>query len=230
MRQILAQGRDFVRNSRNRDGFEQTKGDIEPLLTPAGVVLSSSPDLGDEFQPLSELDADARRRAGHLILQIYFRQLLGSPSAVLDLRADAFQGSAEGPLAWSPSALYVQWDPAFIAGLRDVYAGFYLDDRSRFDRGLLALGLEHADDLLLTHLGGEDQRRVRFTLEAFQSSFHALFVRCRDRNITLHRNFLALGIDLVCLYDALQLLGGEFDVRDAFEQSYQSIGNGAPAC
>ncbi len=43
-------------------------------------------------------------------------------------------------------------------------------------------------------------------------------MRCRDERVSLHRNFLALGLYLACLYDGLEGRG-PLDVRDAFERA-----------
>jgi hypothetical protein len=84
---------------------------------------------------------------------------------------------------------------------------------------LLQLGLQDSGDALVSHLGSGDQRSVRFETNAFHTSFHDTFLACRDRGVALHRNFLALGIYLVCLYDVLESLDLEFDVRGAFNRT-----------
>ena len=88
--------------------------------------------------------------------------------------------------------------------------------------------MDPLDDILLLHtfckkcshfgFGEDDQRAVRFRSTVFHSTFHQAFVSCRDAGVSLHRNFLALGIYLACLYDLLEALDLEFDVRDAFER------------
>jgi len=113
--------------------------------------------------------------------------------------------------------------PEFLTGLRNLYAGFYLEDAPRFESGLSQLGLQDSSDALLRHLGSADQRSVRFETSAFHSSFHDTFLACRDRGVALHRNFLALGIYLVCLYGVLESLDLEFDVRRAFERAHGFI-------
>ncbi len=57
---------------------------------------------------------------------------------------------------------------------------------------------------------------MRFEAKHFHATFHEVFVRCRDAGATLHRNFLALGLHLACLYDALESLAVTFDVREAW--------------
>ena len=99
-----------------------------------------------------------------------------------------------------------------------MYRGFYGEDDALFERGVRALHLEPATDVLRAHFGEGDQRAVVFETKVFHSSFHDVFVRCRDEGVSLHRNFLALGLYLACLYDALEGRG-PLDVRDAFERS-----------
>ena len=229
IRRLFAQGREFIANSRDQERFGQTRAQIASALDSCDVrVMVSEPDDGP-IAPLSELAVETRRDVGHRVLEIYFAQLFAAPRAILDLRADAFRCTEPAELTWSPRSLYVEWKPDFLARLRDVYTGFYLDDESRFERGLVGLGLEQSGDLLLTHLGSDDQRRVRFSTRAFHSSFHEMFLRCRDRGVSLHQNFLALGIYLVCLYDALEALDLEFDVRGAFERSHHDRGSATSA-
>lgn len=112
----------------------------------------------------------------------------------------------------------MEWQPEFLDGVRNLYGGFYLDDEARFAHGLEQLNLQDSGEALRHHLGSGDQRSVRFETSAFHSSFHDTFVTCRERGVALHRNFLALGIYLVCLYDVLEVLDLEFDVRGAFER------------
>ena len=64
------------------------------------------------------------------------------------------------------------------------------------------------------------QRAVRFDSAIFQTTFHAVFVRCRVQGIQLHRNFLALGAYLATLYDLLEGLDQAFAVRAAFDRAH----------
>ena len=56
---------------------------------------------------------------------------------------------------------------------------------------------------------------MTFEVNAFVASFHAIFVRCKERGIELHPNFLPLGLNLATLYATLEALRGPFDVRAA---------------
>lgn len=219
---LFRQGKEFIANGLDGERFRQTQQEIEAVLRERGLRIAfGGPSGGRDGDPLSSLDEPARRSSGQQILELYFAQVFASGAAILDLRTSSFSVDDNGGLTWRPRAFYVEWQPEFLSGLRDLYGGFYLDDDARFQRGLVTLELEHAGDLMLSHLGGDDQRKVRFEMSTFQSSFHEMFLRCRDRGVSLHRNFIALGIYLVCLYEVLESLDLEFDVRDAFERAYR---------
>lgn len=162
------------------------------------------------------LDAQARRRQGDAALRLYFRQILRWDEVVVDLRAAAFRSSG-ADLSWSPRPLWARWDPRFRDGLRELYRGFYAGDDQRFRAGLGALGMLAGEDVFRATFGGDDQRRVAFTVKGFQRTFHQVFVRCRDAGDELPGGVLPLGLTLGCLYQQLETLGGTYDVRAAFE-------------
>lgn len=220
-RALFAQGKEFVANASSSERFAAVREQVSQSLRQREVdVELSSPGNRDPGASLSTLAESTRREMGHRILEIYFIQLLAGEHSILDLRSESFSSASGGALRWHPRAFYLRWEPAFLTGLRELYAGFYLDDQDRFESGLQALGLEGSGDVLLSHLGGNDQRNVRFDTRAFDSSFHETFLRCRERGVALHRNFVALGVYLVCLYDVLEFLAVPFDVRSAFEHAY----------
>lgn len=182
-----------------------------PLRLPAD--LSASPAPGRP--PASEPERVAR---GQLVLRLYFEQLLGLDATLLDLRAARF-AETRGGLVWSPSRGYARWDPAFLAGVRRMYRGFYADAPAEFQAGLEALGLQETGDLFRDHFGAGDQTAVRFEMAHFTESFHAVFVRCRERGARLHADFIPLGVYLAALYEHLETLAVPLDVRAAFAQA-----------
>ena len=220
LRALMAQGREFVSNGSDGRRYEKVRQSIASSLFARGleVELGAQENSARGLVP-ADLSEDARRQTGDRILEIYFTQIFACDDTILDLRGDSFLASEGSKLHWRPKAFYVQWQPDFLQGLRDLYAGFYLDDEPRFEAGLLQLGLQGSGDALVSHLGSGDQRSVRFETSAFHTSFHDTFLACRDRGVALHRNFLALGIYLVCLYDVLESLELEFDVRGAFDRT-----------
>jgi len=220
LRALLAQGKEFVSNGSDARRFAKVRESIATSLSARSVDVELAPQ-DDRANSLSlvGLSESLRRKIGQRILEIYFTQIFGGRDTILDLRTDSFSVTEGSSLRWGPKAFYVQWQPDFLTGLRDLYAGFYLDDKPRFELGLHQLGLQDSGDALVSHLGSGDQRSVRFETSAFHTSFHDTFLACRDRGVALHRNFLALGIYLVCLYDVLESLDREFDVRGAIESA-----------
>ncbi|MBT8468311.1 MAG: hypothetical protein KJN97_06140 [Deltaproteobacteria bacterium] len=220
LRALLAQGKEFVSNGSDARRYANVREAIASALRARGLEVELGPQDDDaERLSLPSLPEPVRRETGHRILEIYFTQIFAGRDTILDLRPDSFFATQGSALRWGPKAFYVEWQPDFLEGLRDLYAGFYLDDEPRFESGLHQLGLQDSGDALVSHLGSGDQRSVRFETSAFHSSFHDTFLACRDRGVALHRNFLALGIYLVCLYDVLESLDLAFDVRGAFERT-----------
>jgi hypothetical protein len=159
------------------------------------------------------LSPDARAAQ---VVELYFHQILHGDTALLDLRQQAFSGAA--PLVWRPAAWVTEWDPGFIAALRQVYTGFYRDDPEGFRAGLRRLNLERAEDVFRRHFG-DGQRSVRFEVKHFVATFHQVFVICRDAKVSLHPDFLPLGLFLASLYDHLERLASGVDVAAAFEKA-----------
>jgi len=92
-------------------------------------------------------------------------------------------------------------------------------DDTRFDAGLQQLNMAGSGDSLRNLLGRDDPRNIRFDIDTFHANFHELFVSYRDRGVPLHRNFLPLGICLMCLYATLDSLDVPLDVRAVVEQA-----------
>lgn len=160
--------------------------------------------------------ADVESR-GRRLLALYFHQLLEGGPVLLDLRPERFTETADA-LVWDPKPLWYRFDEEFLGALRDVYAGFYAGDDARFDDGIERLELECARDTFLEHFGGE-QDAVEFRVASFTDTFHRSFASCRDAGVTLHRDFVALGLYLATLYVHLEELGGAHDVAAAFERA-----------
>jgi len=164
----------------------------------------------DERQPGSPA---AGERASS-VAALYFHQLLHGELTLLDLRASAFTQEA-GALVWRPAAWIARWDPSFILALRRLYTGFYAGEIAEFHAGLRALNLLHAEHVFRQHFG-DGQGTVRFEVKHFVSTFHQVFVLCRDQKTRLHPDFLPLGLYLASLYDHEERLGAAVDVAAAF--------------
>jgi hypothetical protein len=220
---LSGQVRGLVRAAADADGFRRARADVERALTARGIgvriVAEDAADWRAAADPVTA-DAETRRRLGQCALTSYFGQLFAGETSLLDLRAGRLRPGPDGERAlWAPRSAWVRWDPGFLAAVRDLYAGFYGDDEARFTAGLDALGLEAAGPVLRAHFGADDQRAVRFRTTDFRASFHEVFVRCRDAGTALPPGFVPLGIALACLYDGLEALDVELDVRGAFDRA-----------
>ena len=217
MRALWSQGRALLASTRDPTGFSQLRRRVADVLGRLGVPVA----LGTEHEPSAEPTTIDPVQRGQWVLQIYFAQLAQLGQAALDLRPARFhawrdpQGTTM--MTWNPRPLAVAWDPAFIAGVRGLYSGFYRDDSALFERSADALGLSVATDLFRQQFGTGDQTAVRFELDRFKESFHQIFVRCREHGVALHPNFVALGIYLGGLYEHLDPLGVPLNVRAAFD-------------
>ena len=225
-RQLLSQGRELLRNSSDGAGFAAARAEVEGRLRARGLPLDIV--ARDALPEAGEMgDESARRALGTCALEIYFGQLASADVALLDLRKGRLVSDGDTPpgYLWGPGTLWLRWDADFLPAVRELYLGFYRDDDALFQAGVAKLGLQPAADVLKKHFGEGDQTAVRFRTDVFHSTFHEVFVRCRDEGRALHRNFLALGVYLACLYDGLEALDVSFDVRGAFER----VQDGAPA-
>lgn len=161
-----------------------------------------------------QLGTSANDGRASAVAALYFHQLLHGDLTLLDLRASAFADDA-GRLVWRPAAWIARWDPSFILALRRLYTGFYAGETAEFHAGLRALNLLHAEHVFRQHFG-DGQGTVRFEVKHFVSTFHRVFVLCRDQKTRLHPDFLPLGLYLAALYDHQERLGAAVDVGAAF--------------
>lgn len=219
-RDLIKQGRELMANRSDTGRFAETRRQVGDELASHGIEvhLADKRESTEEAE-LALLDGDGAREVGQRILAVYFGQIFLGDRAILDLRSRSFMLSEPKALHWHPSALYIEWEPRFLDAIRDLYVGFYLEDEGRFQRALESLDMADSADVLINLLGRDDPRNARFESAVFHAHFHEMFVSYRDRGTTLHRNFLALGVYLICLYDALECLGGGFDVRAAVERA-----------
>jgi hypothetical protein len=209
----------LVQGTRDPKSYAKAVRERQALLARSSLAVTLESPGARHESDLSTAGADAamapEARAARVVA-LYFHQVLHGDTTLLDLRYPAF--SEQHPLTWRPAAWMATWEPAFIEALRQIYVGFYRDDTSGFRAGLRALNLSHAEDVFKRHFG-DGQRAVRFEVKHFVSTFHQVFVRCRDARTSLHPDFLPLGLYLASLYDHLERLGVAVDVAGAFEHA-----------
>ena len=209
--ELMQLSSNFIRKRRWRGRREKLAAGIGPAFH--GMVIADTLDVPtSSLAPLSDEEKIAR---GTLLLELYFYQIEFQQSALLDLRSSVFSG-AQSLQAWAPAPLYTEWSPEFITGVRKLYHGFYLDQPDVYHEGLDALSLGKAESIFRSHFGAGDQRSVGFNLAHFRNTFHETFLVCKHEGIRLSSEFVALGLMLACLYEHLQKLGVNYDVRQAY--------------
>lgn len=221
-RNVTFQGFELLSNALANTRFMSVLGGTQAMLRDIRVpiVIEEPRGQGSLLAP-GELKRPQRRWLGQLALELYFAQIFRSDTAVVDLWPSRFGVDAAGDAVWCPRPIYLRWDAGFQNGLRDVYAGLFLENELRFERGLAALKLGAAGDALRRHFGQGDQRCVRFESATLQAMLQDMANQRRGRRGPLHRNFMAFGLYLSGLYALLESLDRAFDVRNAFVRIYR---------
>lgn len=199
---------------------------LKELTSLAAHLAKTSKEKRAPFQtsfPLSSVEPNLR---GETILKAYFRQIFVSDSWTLDFRTKAWRNemSEQGRvLKWVPLPIVYDPQPAFLLHLRNLYLSFYRDDDALFSETLASLDLLKLKIPLKAHFGEGDQSAVSFSLKQFQKSFERVFKECNKLNLSLGRDFIALGTMLLCLYESLETLGQTYNVRASFESAIEVI-------
>jgi hypothetical protein len=160
---------------------------------------------------------------GHLVLELYFRQILQSDTWILDLRSSRFaQSSREQELRWIPGPYAIRLSSNFVQAVRNLYIGFYLKQPAVFDQALKDLGLQAARSILEAHFGVEEQKNVRFNLAEFERVFAQVFQSCAQAGEKIAVEFAVLGMLLLTLYENLGSTPHSYDVRSTFMRAYEA--------
>lgn len=186
------------------------------------------PSLGFRKKIVNTPLVSADKKAGEILLSIYFSQLKNPQGVILDLRRQHFNFS-QGQLYWSPNNSWFQFDQSFRLGLIELYRGFYFEQDDLFDKGLASLNLTQnltqakktkLKELFHQHFGGDDQRQVKFEISKFTESFYEIFHFFIEEEVRLQKDFIFFGIYLVTLYMHLEQFDEHYDVRSIFEQCF----------
>lgn len=213
----------LAKSTQQKEVFNRQLETLSPGLRTLGLAVDRHPSTPDMLAQSETLTDDAKKEAGERVLRAYFYGLLHPTARTpVDLRPQVFHVTGNG-LHWAPRPVWFAWDPAFHRALADLYAGFYGDDPSRFENGLATLNLSSAGDLFIKHFGEGDQTSVAFRKSTFTESFENIFRHCQAHRIALHGDFVPLGLMLAALYDALETLGGSFNVRASFGQASHAL-------
>jgi hypothetical protein len=217
------QGVELVSNGVHKARFVEQLGATQATLRASAVpVLVEESGSGASVVPPNDLKRRQRRWLGQLALELYFAQIFGSDTAIVDLSPSRLGVTSDGEAVWRPRPLYVRWDPSFLQGIRDVYAGFFLGDDARFTQGIAALELGSGGAALTRHFGDNSQRSVRFGFDELESTLRELTVARGPARGPLHPNFIAFGLYAASLHQLLESLDMAFDVRAAFNRIHRA--------
>jgi hypothetical protein len=186
-RALFSQGRDLLKNLHAKSSAaarQRTSRALEAAGRPVSI-LAALP--GKALSEADGLAAPERTLVGELVLELYFRPLLGTGESLLDLRAERLALDDDGPCGLGPA--WVRWDADFLLEWRLIAASTARSPRS--SRKARDVGPEPAEALLRKHFGEGDQTAVRFEVAHFQKSFHAVHRVPEARRAAL--NFLPLG-------------------------------------
>ena len=167
---------------------------------------------------------------GEKILKIYFSQYFEKDLSVhIDLRESSF--SSKDSFYWIPSKFHYQFQKLFREGVCSLYKGFYFENKSDFEHGLICLGIidlnmsvnqkKGIQEIFYKHFGEGKTQAVKFSLNRLQESFNSIFTYFLKEDIPLNPEFAVLGINLVTLYLTLQDIPYELNVRDVFIEVYE---------
>ena len=219
----VRQSLELVSNGTHKARFGEQLGKTQATLRASAVpVLVEESRSETSVVAPRDLKRRQRRWLGQLALELYFAQIFQSDTAIIDLSPSRLGVSTDGEAVWQPRPLYVRWDSSFLQGIRDVYAGFFLDDDARFARGVAALDLGSGGAALTRHFGDNSQRSVRFGLGELESTLHELTVARGPAGGPLHPNFIAFGLYAASLHQLLESLDLAFDVRAAFNRIHRA--------
>lgn len=224
-RSIARQGLELLSNAANTRRFASVLTAMQSQLRDASIpVLVKDHRHGAAILPHDELSRSQRRWMGQLALELYFAQLFRSEVAVIDLRPTRLGVDEAGDAVWAPRPFYLRWDPSFRQGVRNIYAGFFLDQDEQFELGIRQLGLGDRGHVLVEHFGPGNQRSVRFGPEVLRTTLESMVDERSREDGDLHPNFAAFGLCLVALHELLGSLDLAFDVRAAFMRTYPGDG------
>ncbi len=152
------------------------------------------------------------------LMRSYFIQIFHSDSFFCDYAPESLKAGRDGEIVWRPRPLFYRWDENFLEALRHIYLGYYTSQPDLYHDGLAALGLMPVASSLDDIFGGDAFGPQMFSVELFLDRFEALLMECRERDVTLHPDFLVLGLAITTLTHALEELRQPVDSATIFQE------------
>lgn len=198
----------LARNVKSNE-IEDFKKNFIPFLDKLNVKI--------EKHSNKEKNEGDKNNLAQLILNLYFLQIINFNKILLDIRKETFFWDDQDQIwIWHPQSLFIEWDDDFGQSLKSIYEGYYLGDDAQFTSALSDLNLEPCKELFKEHFGFGNQTQVEFKQDNFFKTFHEIFVECKKNNISLHSNFISLGLFLALLYKSLEELDVKLNVRKTY--------------
>jgi hypothetical protein len=208
----------------SKEGYQNLFDSQSSIMKPQGITLIESKPDTNEF-PEADLAVEE-------ILTVYFTQLLSPHGVFLDLRIQYFT-QMDKKLHWSPSPFWARFSDSFSAGLIEVYDGFYYSEEEKFRQGLAKIGLLSLDwrdedqkklcDLFRSHFGAAADEKMIFRLEDLQKSIINMANFLLEKKVTINKDFLYLGINLVTLYSTLESIGASVCVAKLYKDLREKL-------
>jgi len=205
------------------EGYEEIYENQKNLLKNFPFDLSKEPLKKDLFPT---------KKSGDAILRLYFSQLFSPHGVFLDLRPNHFS-MVENNLLWHPSGLWTKFNENFRIGLIKVYEGFYLQNEELYLEGLREIGMlddrwgekdkNQLANLFKSHFGSALDKEMHFSLDHFQASILKVSNFMLDKEVSISKDFLYLGIYLVTLYYHLEKTQSTHPVKDIFLEVRKSL-------
>lgn len=213
-------GRNYMSSSRYQEALDARRQALD--ASSVAIDLPRGPD-GEE--PAVDTSVfSTRLDDGQVLLQLYFHQLYAGDWTLLDIRRPAFGRWREGgDLLWAPGPFFVKWDVEFIEAIRGIYEGFYEGDDELFESSLGGIGMEGMSGIFREHFGFGGQQDVEFRTQDFQDTFSEVLREATSQGVTIHPDFVGLGIYLTALYEHLEELGGAYNVAAAYRAAREQV-------
>ena len=200
-----------------KEGYKKLYNHQKDLLSSLPIELS--------LEKIKYPQILEKKKAGDLVLTLYFLQIFSQEGLFLDLRSYHF-GQDEDKLLWHPSPLWTNFNEKFRTGLLKVYEGFYLENDGAYFEGLEDLGLikksftldekNELGNLFRSHFGTALNKEMAFKLSHLQESIIKMSDFFLTKKVKISKDFLYLGIYLVTLYSTLDEWGEEHMVKQIY--------------
>ena len=203
-----------------KEGYSDFFARQQAFLSAIGVNLIISTSS-------KEIPTTSDQATGEVILRTYFSQLYSPHGLFIDLRLQHFYNGPDG-VTMKPSSLWVTFKDEFRNGLIKMYQGFYYENDTKLEEGLIETGLLKAEwptgkkdelkSILKNHFAQSLDEGMVFELEHFKNSFVKIANFLINNKVIISHDFIYLGIYLISLYLGLQTIKAPLPVSRIFKE------------